>query len=486
MLSLKNIEKADKQKKLGQKLELELPYFITIVSLLASSGFGPYTIFQKIKEIDLLPLVRQESIKILKRIELLGADPLAAITEAKDRQASRIFGEFLAGYVSAIQSGGNVVNYLKSKTHSAFETLENTEKLGVEKLEGVIHAWLTMQIVILAVFILIAAVGSNPIGGTSGTEAKSDPPYVLLIFSPLMSAIFLKIVQHMVRSNTPEVPIKQLVQVGVPSVLVVTILILTNVVSSLHMDAYLLGIALIVASILPALKFNKSYQLNMAAENATPQILRDITEARKAGMGPEKCIIRACKRKDFKLFNTIANSISNKLEWGVALNNIYDALHREIKNFQVLISFKILFEIISAGGGNVDSLDSLADTSEKIYNIEKNKREALRVYVMVGFFLITVTGFTTLLTIDSFATINEQKNLDKTEKIGQQPNVFLEKVAIALIVQAWISGLFIGKITKGSYSGGFMYSILLLVMTMISIAMIQQHLVNFNSMLQHS
>src|SRR5713226_6743280 len=140
MLSLKNLEKADAEKKHGQKLERELPYFITIVSLLASSGFGPYTIFQKIKEMDLLPLVRQESIKILKRIELLGADPLAAILEAKDKQSSRIFGEFLAGYVSAIQSGGNVVNYLKSKTQSAFETLENTEKLSVEKLNGVIHA----------------------------------------------------------------------------------------------------------------------------------------------------------------------------------------------------------------------------------------------------------------------------------------------------------------------------------------------------------
>ena len=222
----------------------------------------------------------------------------------------------------------------------------------------------------------------------------------------------------------------------------------------------------------------------MDAETATPQILRDITEARKAGIGPEKCIIRACKRKDFKLFNTIANALANKLEWGVALNDIYATLRKDIKNFQVLISFKILFEIIASGGGNVNSLDSLADTSEKIYNIEKHKREELRVYVMVGFMLITVTGFTTLLTIDSFSAINEQKDLKKGENdAGSQPNPFLEKVGIALIVQAWLSGLFIGKITKGSYSGGFTYAILLLVMTMISIALIEMHIVNFSSFL---
>jgi len=484
MLSLKNLEKAEAQKKQAQKLERELPYFITIVSLLASTGFGPYTIFQKFREIDLLPLVRTESIKILKRIELLGSDPLDAIVQAKDKQGSRLFGEFLTGYVSAIQSGGNVINYLKTKMESAFESLESREKQSVEKLNGIIHAWLTMQIVILAVFILLAAIGSNPIGGTSGVQAKNDPPYMLLIFSPAMSALFLKIVQNMVKTSIPEISVKKIIPVGAPSLLIVTILIVTNALSSLHIDSYLLGIAFIAASVLPAMKFKKLYALNMDAETATPQILRDITEARKAGIGPEKCIIRACKRKDFKLFNTIANALANKLEWGVALNDIYATLRKDIKNFQVLISFKILFEIIASGGGNVNSLDSLADTSEKIYNIEKHKREELRVYVMVGFMLITVTGFTTLLTIDSFSAINEQKDLKKGENVaGSQPNPFLEKVGIALIVQAWLSGLFIGKITKGSYSGGFMYAILLLVMTMISIALIEMHIVNFSSFL---
>ncbi|TLY02850.1 MAG: secretion system protein [Thaumarchaeota archaeon] len=470
--SLKNMEKADAQKKQAQKLERELPYFITIVSLLASSGFGPYSIFQKFREIDLLPLVKTESIKILKRIELLGMDPLDAIGQAKDKQGSRLFGEFLSGYVSAIQSGGNVINYLKTKMESSFVSLESKEKLGVEKISGIIHAWLTMQIVILSVFILLSAIGSNPIGGTSGAQTQSDPPYPLLIFAPAMSGMFLLIVKNMVKSNIPELQFKKIIMVGAPVILIVTILILTGALSNLHIDPYLLGIAII----------RKIYALSLDAETATPQILRDITEARKAGIGPEKCIIRACKRKDFKLFNTLANAISNKLEWGVGLHDIYDSLRQELRNFQVLVSFKILFEIIASGGGNVDSLDSLADTSEKIYNIEKHKREELKVYVMVGFMLITVTGLTTLLTIDSFAAINEQKDLKK-ENGPATPNLFLEKVGLAIVVQAWISGLFIGKITKGVYSGGFMYSILLVIIAMISFALIQLHIVNFSSFL---
>jgi flagellar protein FlaJ len=486
MLSLKNIDKAEAQKKQSQKLERELPYFITIVSLLAASGFGPFTIFQKIKEMRLLPMMRIESIKILKRIDLLGTDPLTAITETKDKQASRLLGEFLSGYVSAIQSGGNVANYLKTKMKSAYDVLENKEKQSVEKLSGVIHGWLTMQIVVLAVFILMSAVGSNPLTG-SGNQTNSDPPYVLLIIGPIISVFFLIIVKGMINSSIQEVETKKIIKFGIPCVLVASILILTKVFASLQIDAYILGVALIAASIWPTLRFMKIYRLNIDAETSTPQILRDITEARKAGMGPEKCIIRACKRKDFKSFNSLANMVSNKLEWGVVLNNIYEVLEKEIKNFQVLITFKILFEIISAGGGNVNSLDSLADASEKIHDIEKNKREMLKPYVIVGFMIITVTGFTTLLTLDSFANINEEKNLNKeTQPVEKKPDSFIGTVSIALVLQAWLSGLFIGKITKGAYSGGFMYSIALVIITMGCIGMIQLHLLNFNSLLKHS
>ena len=56
MLSLKKLDQAEYEKKQNKKIERELPYFITIMSLLASSGFGPYTILQKIKEINLLPI----------------------------------------------------------------------------------------------------------------------------------------------------------------------------------------------------------------------------------------------------------------------------------------------------------------------------------------------------------------------------------------------------------------------------------------------
>ena len=187
----------------------------------------------------------------------------------------------------------------------------------------------------------------------------------------------------------------------------------------------------------------------------------------------------------------MANTIANKLEWGIPLSNIFETLHKEVKNFQVLISFRILFEIITSGGGNVNTLDSLADASEQIHNITKTKRDMLQPYVMVGFMLIVITGFTTLLTIDSFTNINQEKNLVH----GNVPianasqsgtNGLLDVVSVAIIAQAWLAGLFIGKITKGAYSGGFMYSMLLTIISMGAIGMIQAHVINIGAIIKSS
>ena len=480
---MKKLEGVESEKKQNKKIEREIPYFITIVTLLVTSGLGPYTVFQKIKDIHLLPAIRAESVKILNRIDLLGIDPLTALSQTKGRKSSNALFEFLNGYVSSIQSGGNVANYLKSKMASAFEKFVNSQKQSVERISAVMNAYMTMQVVILAVFILIASTSSNQVPGLFGSGNDSNLQYFILILSPVVSAIFMKLVQNMNYANVNELEIKKILRFAIPSILAIVILVYTNLLSGVITNSYLIGGGLVVASLWPALKFSRIYALNRDAEKATPLILRDITEARKAGIGPEKCIIHACKRKDFRLFNPIANSISSKLEWGIPLRNIFESLQNEIKNFQVLISFRILFEVIFSGGGNVNTLDSLADTSEKIYNSEKAKQEELMPFVYIGFILIGMTGFTTLLVTDSFTQI-QQQNLDLAKGNNQNPNTesLIGLFSISLLVQSWLAGPFIGKLTTGSYSGGFRYSIILVIITLVDIALVQFHILNISSL----
>lgn len=477
MSLLKHITKSDKTQKEDPKILFELPYFITVVTLLATSGFGPYTIFQKMREIKLLPKISLESEKIIKRIDILGLDPLSVMLEIKQKTKSKSFGEFLNGYVSSIQSGGDVVNYLKSKMNSAFDAYENTQKESVGKVKALIESFMTIQIVILAVYIIITATS------TTGQDQSSnnDLLYMVMILPPIISVMFMFISSKLNRSKIPELGIKKIIIFGLPSVIISGIIVYLGVLPDYN--SYLMAASLIISSLWPAIKFGKIQSLSTDSESATPQILRDIAEARKAGIGPEKCVIAACKRKDFGVFNKISNSISNKLEWGVSLNNIYISIEKQIKDFQILISFKILFEIIASGGGNVHTLESLAKISEKIQNIEKSKREMLKPYVMIGFMLIGITGFTTLMVIDSMTSISVQSELEdyKKEQLKEESKSRFELMSYSIIVQAWISGLFLGKVTTGTYSGGFKVSIILLIITMITIFIISQGFFNVAS-----
>jgi flagellar protein FlaJ len=485
MLSLKklnNIEYENKQKK---KIERELPYFVTIVTLLATSGLGPYFIFQKIREFNLLPTIRAESEKILKRIDLLGIDPLTAMSQAKDRPSSKALGEFLSGYVSSIQSGGNVINYLKSKMNSIFDRYAEVEKQSISKVQALIEAYMTIQVVVLALYIMVTSMGPSLNMGMSAPSSSSfKPDYIMLILSPVVSAGFLFISRSISHSKVNEIEIKQILKFAIPSFGIVVVLMITGILSNLVSNGYLLAGAFIASSIWPALKFKKIYTASLDAESATPQILRDITEARKAGIGPEKCVIHACKRSDYKLFNPIAKAIATKLEWGIPLQNIFETIEKEIKNFQVLINFRILIEVISSGGGSVQTLDALADTSEKFHNVDKNKRDMLKPYVMVGFMLIGITSFTTLIVIDSFGNINQMSEVNK-EKLAQlekNSQSTLELFSIAIVIQAWLAGLFLGKITTGSFSGGFINSILLIIISLVGIIMVQYSIIDLNSL----
>ena len=160
---------------------------------------------------------------------------------------------------------------------------------------------------------------------------------------------------------------------------------------------------------------------------------------------------------------------------GHVTDDIFKFIKKEVTDFRVLINFKVLFEIISAGGGNVNTLNTLANISEKMRTIEKTKREMLQPYVMVGFMLIAITGFTTLLVIDSLTSLGAQLEIDeiKRAELELEANIKFELLGLTILVQAWIAGLFLGKITTGSYSGGFMYSIGLVIITIGAIAIIQ-------------
>jgi len=482
LLSIKESKNTiDKKEK--NSLEKELPYFITFITLLATSGFGPYTIFQKTKSLEILPMAKSQSERILKRIEILGIDPISAINQIKEKTSSKLYSDFLGGYVAAIEGGGDVVSYLKSKMNGAFDSYAETEKQKITKVKALVESYMTIQIVILAVYIILSAVGTgvDPTN-TTQNESSFNIEFMLIVVPPLVSVGFIFIASKINSSFLPEMPKKQILMYTLPFFGISFVIIGTGIFE--EYNSFIMMFSLVIAAIIPATKFKITYKKSTDAEASTPRIMRDIAESRKAGTSPEKCVIRSCKRNDYKLFTPTANSIASKLEWGIPFDEIFSALKNDIKNFHVLINFRILFEIISSGGGNVNTLISLANISEKIHDIEKTKRNMLRPYLLIGFILMGMTGLTTLLVIDSLTSISIQSETDieKINELEAKSNKSFELYSVAILIQGWLAGIFLGKVVTGTYSGGFKYSIMLVVIAFVSIMLIQSSIISIGAL----
>ena len=478
MLSINKINEKGFEGKQGKKINRELPYFITMVTLLSSAGIGPYFMLQRVKSMDLLPTIKNETQKMIKRIDLLGVDPLEVMRQVRTRSSSKALGEFFDGYVATVESGGNIVNYLKSKMKTVYDRHAESQKQSVVKLGALVEAYMTIQVVMLAVYIISAAVISDPFA-TSETGISSE--VIFLIITPAISALFLFAANSNSVSKSPELDIKKIVMFAAPALIVSGIVIGLNLIPDPMMEPYLLGGAFIASSIVPTIYFKKSYAMTIASEESTPKILRTISEARKTGMSPEGSVIHACKRKEYGMFNLVANGIANKIEWGVDFKTIFQDMKKDIETFNVLISFNILFELISAGGGNPQTLDSLTETSERMQEIQKEKRDLLMPYLFVGFILMGTTGFTTLLVIDSFGDI-AQESQDLSNIDGQVTTSSLGLFPLIVLIQSWTAGLFLGRVIKGAFSGGFFYSIILVIMTLIGITLVQFSIIDVNSL----
>jgi len=237
-----------------------------------------------------------------------------------------------------------------------------------------------------------------------------------------------------------------------------------------------MSICLLIISIPPAISYHKIAKTNFAAEEGMPSFLRDLTEARKTGLSLEKSIIHASKRKGHGKFSEHLRLIRDQIEWGISLRKIFGNIKKKIQSWPVLVNFLILVETIEVGGGSTTALEILSEYSEKNRDIEKNKRDMLKPYILLSviwsiLMALTITSIIYILTQISFPGIAE------TPLVTIQSQAYIFSAGI--ILQCWLSGFFVGKISEGSFAAGFKYSALLVVASYLSLFMSQKFLASF-------
>lgn len=466
------------------EISRELPFAALLFTLLAASGVTIYDSWKKLCNIDLLPRFQKEAREIVRQVEVLGYDPLTVMLKHAEKTRSKGYREFLLGYISSMRSGGNIVNFLKSKLRSIFENESAASLRSIERLGTLVEAYAVMLIVTLCSYILFIIFSTTAVFEpmkASGTPGISSDVVCILIFlvTPVISVVFMVVAHAERKSNL--IGVKQPYRVALVTGVVVSVAIAAMALVPplqflLEPGTFplVVTVCLMIISIPPLIVYVRISRVNSAAENATPSFLRDVTEARKIGLSPEKSIIHATKRSGYGRFSEPLSLIRSQMEWGVSLKRIFLDIKKRVQTWPVLVNFFILVETIKIGGGSAIALETLTEYSEKQKDVDSNKRSMLRPYVILAFIwsvLIALT--TTMVAMTVFAVT--QMSIPGTSTMPfmfmqQQINLF----STGIIFQCWLSGFFVGKVNEGTFAAGFKYSAMLVLTAYVSLIVSQQ------------
>ncbi len=481
----KSPKKPKLNKRLGEKLDRELPYVITLITIMAASGVTPFGSFTKLARNKLLPHIMKEARNIVGQVHIIGEDPLTAMEKRANISGSRQYRDILLGYVSTVRNGGDIASFLQSKMKSIFEYEVAVARQSVAKVGGLVDAYMIMQVIALSMYVVVVALSSTATSGMLSVDMSSPVLSYLIVFVmlPAISIMILYALDKTVSSSL--IGARSMLMKGIyfslAAIVAFTVLTVTETIQKVMDPVYAFPIFLIVASAWPAYKSMKFEKNMKGLDSELPSYLRDVAESRKAGLSPEKCIVYASQRIRDPAFQYVVKSFANQLEWGVPLRKIYENLTASIKSWSALVHFRILIEAIESGGGYTTSLEILAQSSESSYNTEREKVSMLKPYFFIAFMVTALSSVTTLMVAQTFMQINDTILVSGGPNPLAPPPVADEGLlssnqlfAIGIAAQSWMTGFLMGKISSGSFATGFKYAIMLLAISAGAAVMTQE------------
>jgi flagellar protein FlaJ len=465
-----------------EKIEHELPFVVMIFTLLAASGVSPYDSWKKMRKMSFLPTFRKEADEVVRQVEVLGKDPLTVMYQRSEKTNSKLYRNFLGGFITSVRSGGKIVDYMKSELKSIFELRHNALTRSVEKIATLVEAYTVMLIVVLCTYILFVVFASTNVIDMMGSASLSASPImsylIAFIFLPVMSIIFILVAHNMQKSAFED--LKDLYKkAAIITMAVGAVLMVFGFVQSL-LESLPIGlpeivtIGLVAASVLPAIQYYRIAKVNYNAEDSMPSFVRDVTESQKIGLSPEKSLVHATKRKDYGPFSTFLDLMRSQIEWGVPLRKTFSNLRQKVKSWFVTVNFAMMVETIEIGGNSTQSLEILSEYSEKERELQINRRAMLKPYIILAFIwsvLIAITTTIVSLTTYMMTTV-VSTSLSEAAFIAMQDQ--MRVFSVGIILQCWISGFFIGKISEGNFGAGFQYSAMLAATAYVSLIVSQQ------------
>jgi flagellar protein FlaJ len=474
----------------ASNLDRELPFAAAYISVMSSGGIAPYMSFKRLSEVDLMPAMRVESREIIKDVEIFGIDPLSALENAAKKTPLDGFKDFLGGYASTVIIGGDIVHFLERKAEDIFKGRALKVKAAAERLGMLLETFIIVMVMMSLCFYILFSVQQISSGAGVSDAGAADFSGILMytfMFTPMLSMLFIYLA-HSMQPKSPVVEMKAYKVFGVCSVIgIVLFMLLTNFLGATQLPLFTqlqaMGVDLPVAMALslfvvtaPAgIVHMRLARKVTSMENGVNNFLRDLTEVRKTGLSPERCIESLSKR-DYGAFSKEIRKISSDISWGIPIKQVMMDFLKRTKSWMVQIVMFLLVETIDVGGGTIGMIEALSRFSNLTQEVDKEKKMSTRPYVFMPYLAalllvattVMMTGLTSGFGLSAGA---ETAALAASAAAAtQMTNIFVTSA----IFHSFIIGIVAGKISDESIASGFKHAAILVIISMLAAKLIPQ------------
>jgi len=446
-------------------LEREMPFASAYITVMATGGISPYMSIKRLSHVDLMPGMRREAREIIRDVEIFGIDPLSALEHAAETHPLDIYRDFVSGYASTVITGGDISHFLEEKTHDIFKARSMRIKAAAERLGMLLESFIIVVVLMSLCFYILFSVDAIY---STGISMYSTMIMYTFIFAPMLSVVFIYLA-HDMQPKSPLNDWRPYKIAAVSTVGAVLIFFLLNgflgVFPSIVDLPTGVAIALVVMCTPPAIVHSKISRRKAEIEKGIANFLRDLTEIRKTGMAPEKCIENLSKR-NYGAFSKELEKISSELSWGLPLRKVFEDFMKRTKSWLSQLVIFLLVEAIDVGGGTIGMIESLTRFNNMTQEVEKEKRMNSRPYIIIPYFAAVMLMATTLMTL---MFVGKTVSL-ATEGMGTRIDLagISTTFTLSVIVHVFMIGLVAGKIGEESIAAGFKHSALLVVIALVA------------------
>jgi flagellar protein FlaJ len=443
-------------------LEREMPFAATYVTVMATGGIPPYLSFKRLAEVDLLPATRKEAKEIIKDVEIFGIDPLSSMESAANKNPLDIFRDFLSGYASTVIIGGDITHFLETKSEDIFKTRSMRVKIAAERLGMLLESFIIIMVLMSLCFYILFSVESIYSMGISSFSGMIMYTYV---FTPMLSMVFIYLA-HSMQPKTPITDWTPYKTFGISAIGAVLIFfLLTNFLGGFVDLPLAVAITLFIATAPAAIVQGRISRKKVSLERGIASFLRDLTEVRKTGLSPEKCI-ESLSDRDYGEFSKELRKITSEISWGIPVRKVIMDFVKRTKSWITQIVMFLLVETIDVGGGTIAMIESLARFNTMTQEVEKEKKMAVRPYVMIPYFAALLLVATTVMMLVFTSKTLEVGGVGGTRSIDLE---YLKMIfTVSVIIHSYLIGLVAGKISEESVAAGFKHSAVLVIIAALA------------------